>query len=211
MKQQKKCFTLLELGIVIVASIVIAVLLLFAIFTGVNRHASNSAREKASQSACINNLSQIGKAVFQYAISNDDWYPTSSRTSTPKWMNDRSGESLNLLFGPDRSFFGHYSDPLLPDPMVYLCPSKKGISPAQPNGSLRGHVSYNWCDGLMGDNAFLSPVACDGTDNHSDGTGRFLRGDGSVGTVAGSRTVKWTQDSAFKDFCYRKTFTDYSF
>ena len=210
MKQKKKCFTLLELGIVIVVSIVIAGLLLFAIFSGINRHASNSAREKARQALCVSNLSQIGKAVFQYGMMCDDWYPTSSKTSSPKWMNGKSGESLNLLFKSQKLFIS-YSDPLLPDPTVYICPSKNSISPAQRNQSLQGHVSYNWCDGLTGSDAFFSPIACDGVDNHSDGTGRFLRGDGSVGVAVGTRSTKWTQDSIFKDFCYGKNPPTYSF
>ena len=194
-----------ELFIVLVA-IGIVVLAVVAGLNGMMLPALNQANEKQ----CINNLSQIGKAFFQYAMSNDDWYPTSSRTSNPKWMNGDSGESLNLLFRPDRSFFGYYSDPLLPDPMVYLCPSKKGISPAQANGSLRGHVSYNWCDGLMGGFSTISPVACDGVDNHSS-RGHFVRGDGSVGIAAGTRSVKWTQDNAFKNFCYGNNPPSYSF
>jgi hypothetical protein len=194
-----------ELFIVLVVIGVVG-LAVIAGLNGMMLPALNQARENQ----CINNLSQIGKAFFQYAMSNDDWYPTSSRTSYPKWMNGDSGESLNLLFRPDKSFFGYYSDPLLPDPMIYLCPSKKGISPAQANGSLRGHVSYNWCDGLMGGNATLSPVACDGVDNHGS-RGHFVRGDGSVATAVGTRSVKWTQDIKFKNNCYGNNPPTYSF
>ena len=194
-----------ELFIVLVV-IGVVVLAVIAGLNGMMLPALNQAHEKQ----CIYNLSMIGKGFFQYAMSNDDWYPTSSRTSTPKWMNGDSGESFNLLFRPDRSFFGYSSTPLLPDPMIYLCPSKKGLSPAQPNGSLRGHVSYNWCDGLMGYNSTISPVACDGVDNHVN-RGHFVRGDGSVATVAGTRSVKWTQDNVFKDYCFGKNPPSYSF
>ena len=193
-----------ELFVVLVV-IGIVVLAVIAGINGMMLPALNQAHEKQ----CINNLSQIGRGFFQYAMSYDDWYPTSSRTSNPKWMNGDSGESLNLLFRPERSSY-YYHEPLIPDPKVYLCPSKKGISPAQPNGSLRGHVSYNWCDGLRGGDATLSPVACDGVDNHTY-RGHFVRGDGSVGIVAGSRSVKWIQDKAFKDFCYGMNPPTYSF
>lgn len=195
-----------ELIVVLATTALVAIMLFNVLSIGTGC----SSDSKAKQAHCVSNLSQIGKAVFQYSMMCDDWYPTSSRTSTPKWMNGKSGESFNLLFNSQKLFI-YYSDPLLPDPMVYLCPSKKGISPVEPGKSLQGHVSYNWCDGLTGTNAIFSPIACDGTDNHSDGTGRFLRGDGSVGIAVGTRSVKWTQDKRFKDFCYGKTYTDYSF
>lgn len=192
---------------VVLAAIGVVVIAVIAGLNGMLLPARNQAYEKQ----CINNLSQIGKGFFMYAMSNDDWYPTSSRTSNPKWMNGDSGESLNLLFRPEKSsYYGYYSEALIPDPTVYLCPSKKGITPAQPNRSLRGHVSYNWCDGLMGGNSTISPVACDGVDNHVK-RGHFVRGDGSVGIAFGSRSVKWTQDKAFKDFCYGSNPPTYSF
>lgn len=195
-----------ELFVVLVV-IGIVVLAVVAGLNGMMLPALNQAHEKQ----CINNLSQIGKGFFMYAMSNDDWYPTSSRTSTPKWMNGASGDSLNLLFSEKKDYYRIHHDPNdLPDPMIYLCPSKKGVSPAQLNGSLRGHVSYNWCDGLMGYNSTISPVACDGVDNHVN-RGHFVRGDGSVATVAGTRSVKWTQDNVFKDYCFGKNPPSYSF
>ena len=145
-------------------------------------------------------------------MSNDDRFPTSSWSSTPKWMNGSSGESFNLIFRPGRSSSGDFNDPLLPDPMVYLCPSKKGISPAQPNISLNGHVSYNWCDGLTNDLfGERVTIACDGADNHSDGTGRCLQSDGSIGVAEGTSSIKWTQTSAFKFSCYGNNPPNYSF
>ena len=159
-----------------------------------------TAREKAKQADCVSNLKQIGLASFQYAMSYDDWYPTSSPTSRPRWMNGNSGNSLEILRVQD----------LLTDPKGYLCPSKEGIVAAKPNRTIVGHVSYNWCDGLMCGNSGMSPIACDGLDNHIS-SGRFLRGDGSVSTATATSSERWTQDRIFKDFCYDKEPPEYSF
>ena len=191
MKQKDKGFTLIELLVVIA---------IIAILAGMLLPALNQAKEKAKQADCTSKLSQIGKAFFQYAMSYDDCYPTSASTSNPKWMNASSGNSFELLRAQD----------LLTDPKGYLCPSKSGITAAKSTESVKNHVSYNWCDGLMGGNATLSPVSCDGLDNHAS-TGRFVRGDGSVGVANGSSGKKWTDDNAIKDFCYNKTAPTHKF
>ena len=175
-------------------------IVIFAFFSAMLLPALNMAKEKAKQADCTSKLKQIGVAAAQYAMSYDDMYPTSASTTKPNWLKGSSGKSFELLRKED----------LLTDPKGYLCPGKKGITAAAWGQTLDGHVSYNWCDGLMGGSCTMSPVACDGTDNHSN-TGRFLRGDGSVGTANGSKSKKWTQDGQFKDFCYNKTYTDFSF
>lgn len=90
-------------------------------------------------------------------------------------------------------------------------PEKQRIDQNVKDEIVDGHVSYNWCDGLEGGKSTLSPVACDGVDNHADRTGFFVRGDGSVGIAVGTRSVKWTQDNAFKKFCYGENPPTYSF
>jgi len=176
------------------------VVLTVAVLAGVLLPALNQAREKAMQADCISHLSQIGKGSFQYAMSFDDWLPTSSKTSEPKWMDGNSGATFDLFRTTD----------LITNPAILLCPSKKGVEPAEFGKSYQGHVSYNWCDGLMGAYSTLSPIACDGMDNHAD-TGRFVRGDGSVGIARGSAAITWTHDKVFRDFCYKGFYTDYRF
>ena len=173
----------------------------------------NAAKEKARQSDCVNKLKQIGLAAKQYAASYDDWLPTSSNVRsggdydswsyagvTPVWMNGRSGDTLDILRAGD----------FISDPKDFLCPSKDSITPAEPSKSVKGHVSYNWCDGLMDAISGMSPIACDGLDNHKS-NGRVLKGDGSVFTANGSGDRKWTRDPIFKDACYNEEPPEYSF
>ena len=199
---------------VLIVIIIVILVLPAPILLGMLLPALNMSKEKAKQADCTSKLKQIGLASSQYAMSYDDWYPTSTRSISDSfrypssrstinpgtWLKGNSGNSFELLRSQD----------LLSDPRGYLCPSKNGITPAQYNQTVKGHVSYNWCDGLMGGNSTMSPIACDGTDNHAQ-TGRFLRGDGSVGTAVGTRKKSWTQDSSFRDFCYNRTYTDFSF
>ena len=169
MKQKDKGFTLIELLVVIA---------IIAILAGMLLPALNQAKEKAKQADCTSKLSQIGKAFFQYAMSYDDWYPTTQTTTKPKpkWLQGGSWEALDTLRSQD----------LLTDPKGYLCPSAAGPKQADPNKKLtKDNVSYNWVDALMGGNATISPVCSDGADNHSS-TGRFVRGDGSVGVANSS-------------------------
>ena len=191
-----------ELIIVIVTTALLAFTLFAALNTGTGCDGGgNGLAEKARQADCVSHLAQIGKAFFQYSMCYDDWYPTTSRSSAPKWLDAESGKSLDLL----------RQDDLLCFPEYYLCPGNKRIEAAERGQSVLGHVSYNWCDGLQGSNSALSPVACDGVDNHKDGTGRFVRGEGSVGIATGSDSKAWSHDPMFRDYCYEKTYTDYSF
>ena len=182
-------------------------------------------REHEREINCTSHLSQIGKAFFQYAISYDEWYPTvrSYRTETAsrtgyydgriyeyeravdggKWLGADSCKAFTLLFDAG----------LLNDPKVVICPCKKKVSAAIRGQSLSGHVSYQWCDGLVEEEATLFPVAADGADNHrSSSYFQFVRGDGSVGLAKGNRTMKWYEDKAVKDFCRSPSdLPDYSF
>ena len=120
-----------------------------------------------------------------------------------KWLGADSCKAFTLLFDAD----------LLKDPKVLICPCNKKVSAAIRGQSLSGHVSYQWCDGLVEEEATLFPVAADGADNHaSSGRFRFVRGDGSVGIADGNRSMKWYENKAIKDFCRSPSdLPDYSF
>jgi len=208
-----------ELVIVLVV-VGIVILLVPGILAGMLLPALNQAKEKARQADCTSKLSQVGKAFFQYAMSYDDWYPTVRKYQTRrgvngfytfefpvdggKWIGADSYKAFQLLRDSD----------LLTDPKGYVCPSKD-IKAASFGDSLSGHVSYQWSDGVVGSNT-LSPVCADGVDNHNN-TGRFTRGDGSVGYAsAPSKDMKWYQDASIKDFCTERgngpnNLPDYSF
>ena len=203
---------------VVIATVVILAIMVFSVLgigTGCSDNSSDdiddddidtlarggsTAREKAKQATCMNNLKQIGLAAKQYAPNYDDWLPCSGRAYNPVWMNGRSGDSLELLRVGD----------FLSDPKTYTCPSKEEVTSAKPGQSIRGHVSYNWCDGNMDGNVGMSPIACDGLDNHKS-SGRYLKGDGSVSVANGSGDRKWTRDPIFKDACYNRVPPGYSF
>ena len=216
MKKQVRRFTLVELFIVLVGVVVLfGLMLLPAIIT---------AKKNEREINCTSHLSQIGKAFFQYAMSYDGWYPTvrkygtetASRTGTNgkiyvyeravdggKWLGADSCKAFTLLFDAE----------LLNDPKDLICPCNKIVSAAIRGQSLSGHVSYQWCDGLVEEEATMFPVAADGANNHSSSSYfNFVRGDGSVGHAKGNRSMKWYEDKAIKDFCRSPSdLPDYSF
>ena len=180
MRQKDKGFTLIELLVVIA---------IIAILAGMLLPALNQAKEKAKQADCTSRLSQIGKAFFQYAMAWEDHYPSGTKKAdaTPVWLGSSSYKGFELLRSQD----------LLTDPKGYICPSQSKCIPKQSDDELsnKTQVGYDWFEPLVGANATISIAASDALDNHSK-SGRFVRGDGSVGNAAGGN---WTDEIQSKN------------
>ena len=75
MKTPNKNFTLIELLVVIAIIAILAAMLMPAL---------QQARERGKTTTCVNQLKQIGQAMFSYQGEYDDFYPWSSYTAH-KW------------------------------------------------------------------------------------------------------------------------------
>ena len=69
-------FTLIEL-LVVIAIIAILAAILFPVFA--------TARKKAQQARCLNNVKQLGMAFLMYASDNDDAFPITSGSDVSYW------------------------------------------------------------------------------------------------------------------------------
>jgi prepilin-type N-terminal cleavage/methylation domain-containing protein/prepilin-type processing-associated H-X9-DG protein len=122
-RRQLWAFTLIEL-LVVIAIIAILAAILFPVFA--------RAREKARQSACISNLTQIGHGVRMYADDWDETYPV-VHLGTP-------GE----LAGEDQDV-GSWFDEVLPylkSKDVFKCPSDPARDEAISSYSINGWFAY---------------------------------------------------------------------
>lgn len=104
--RQNKGFTLIEL-LVVIAIIAILAAILFPVFA--------AAREKARQSACLNNEKQIGLAMMQYTQDYDDSYPMCYwNPAVNSWVPQRCAYPAALY-------------PYIKSTGVWICPSQPPI------------------------------------------------------------------------------------
>jgi prepilin-type N-terminal cleavage/methylation domain-containing protein len=88
---KKRGFTLIEL-LVVIAIIAILAAILFPVFA--------SARERARQSSCLNNMKQIGIAFKMYMDNTDDVYPGSGCIGAPSgWVYSANHYVIDVTKG----------------------------------------------------------------------------------------------------------------
>lgn len=120
-KRGKRCFSLIELLIVIAIVAILAGLLLPAL---------NQARDKARSTGCINNLKQLGLAFFQYAGDHSDMLPQADyytgRASTLLWTNALMGANPRAEAGDEWSESEGLTQGRYLTIHQFLCPAQTG-------------------------------------------------------------------------------------
>ena len=118
--RSRSAFTLIEL-LVVIAIIAILAAILFPVFA--------SAKERARQTKCLNNLKQLASAFQQYCIENNDTLPNLSSTiagEPPDWCGSPGvGEQV---YPEDGQLW-----PYTRNREIYLCPTDYKIPAVEGN------------------------------------------------------------------------------
>lgn len=151
-RKKPQGFTITEL-LVVTAIISILAAILFPVFV--------RAREKAQQSACLNNLKQIGIAITQYAQEYDTIYP---HAVNPLSRFDASTSVYPKDDIPSIPLYTDALQPYLRSRQVFRCMSDNGRPPQQgsnlfPNNDfLTWGSSYRYTEDAEADSGEPSPA-----------------------------------------------------
>ncbi len=138
----RRGFTLIEL-LVVIAIIAILAAILFPVFA--------KAREKARQTACLNNMKQLGLGFIQYMSDNDGVTPlasdgtggNASATVGPGWMyyTGFQNNPNTTVFDPTKGALYSY----VKSAAVYVCPDDSLGRGNGPGGNSGNSYSSNGC------------------------------------------------------------------
>src|SRR5438093_9212947 len=112
MRRQKAAFTLIEL-LVVIAIIAILAAILFPVFA--------QAREKARQTACLNNCKQLGTALMMYASDYDDTLPPAKIGASPPFRHQCIDATEGYPLWP--AFWMDVIYPYTKNRGILICPS----------------------------------------------------------------------------------------
>ncbi len=141
---RRRGFTLIEL-LVVIAIIAILAAILFPVFA--------KAREKARQSACTNNMKQLGLAARQYASDYDGLYPPggavpstgcgNAKTCGFPTVHHQCGSMAKIL-------------PYVKNYQIFYCPSCGGFTPAtEAARAVPANATFAIGDGLVGFSGYM--------------------------------------------------------
>lgn len=104
-------FTLIEL-LVVIAIIAILAAILFPVFM--------QAREKARQTKCLNNMKQIGVAMYAYTQDWDDRFPKWGFNYWENWPGAEYQDKNPIFIGWDEVLM-----PYIKNTAIFVCPSER--------------------------------------------------------------------------------------
>lgn len=137
MSGKARGFTLIEL-LVVIAIIAILAAILFPVFA--------AAKQKANQTKCLNNMTQIGKAILLYAEDHRGCFPRVWPNNWAHWGGGSGTSGPATIDGKDptwRERTAKYTK----NRAVFVCPVKTKI-PSYP--------LYDWYIGHYGFSVFLA-------------------------------------------------------